>query len=92
MERIERGETVEGGLGKPANVERIMREAGMTDADIRHCCNLHQVCESSAVRWPAIRSERPPSVPSSGRSDAWRGPLCGVWKRMIYPKGRIRRK
>jgi hypothetical protein len=27
------------------NVERIMREAGMTDADIRHCCNLHQVCK-----------------------------------------------
>jgi hypothetical protein len=36
VERIERGENVEGGLGKPADFEQIVREAGWTTRDITH--------------------------------------------------------
>jgi hypothetical protein len=36
IERIERGENVEGGLGKPIDVEAIMTAAGWTKADFRN--------------------------------------------------------
>jgi hypothetical protein len=52
-ERIARGENVEGGLGRPLTYEdfvRIMKEAGMTDADIEHCQELNEV-------WTALGDE-----------------------------------
>jgi hypothetical protein len=48
IERIKRGENVEGGLGKPLSLEechRIMREAGLTTGDIRHCEQMSTVCD-----------------------------------------------
>lgn len=47
-ERIRRGEDIEGGLGKPMtreDYERILRKAGLTDADIAHCKRLHELSE-----------------------------------------------
>jgi hypothetical protein len=46
VERIERGETVEGGLGKPLTrkeAEAIMMQAGMTRADIRRSVRMAQL-------------------------------------------------
>jgi hypothetical protein len=40
VERLRKGENLPGGLGKPLDMEHIMREAGMTTADIRHCETL----------------------------------------------------
>jgi hypothetical protein len=34
--RLEKGEDVPGGLGKPTDFEAILRKAGMTQSDIRH--------------------------------------------------------
>jgi hypothetical protein len=48
-ERLQRGEDVPGGLGKPLtreDAERIMREAGMTTSDIQHCVQVHDVSEA----------------------------------------------
>jgi pyruvate/2-oxoglutarate dehydrogenase complex dihydrolipoamide acyltransferase (E2) component len=48
VERIERGEDVEGGLGKPLSYEdalRIMREAGMDNSDIRHMHRVGEIVE-----------------------------------------------
>ena len=47
-ERIKKGEDVPGGLGKPLTHEdfvRIMREAGMTTSDLRHCERLAELHE-----------------------------------------------
>jgi hypothetical protein len=44
--RIERGETVSGGLGKPLDRDdliRIMKQAGMSNADIRHSERAHDL-------------------------------------------------
>jgi hypothetical protein len=49
VERIKRGENVEGGLGKPLTLEdyeRILHEAGMTTSDIEHCVQVSQVCDA----------------------------------------------
>ena len=46
VERIERGETVKGGLGKPLTrkeAETIMMQAGMTRADIRRSVRMAQL-------------------------------------------------
>jgi hypothetical protein len=45
VERIERGEDVPGGLGEPVNVERVLRQAGMTTSDLNHARLLHAVSE-----------------------------------------------
>jgi hypothetical protein len=48
-ERLQRGEDVPGGLGKPLtreDAERFMREAGMTMSDIQHCGQVHDVSEA----------------------------------------------
>jgi hypothetical protein len=48
-ERLERGEDVPGGLGKRftrKDAERILREAGMSTSDIRHCINFAILPES----------------------------------------------
>jgi hypothetical protein len=48
VERIERGENVEGGLGKPLTYEDmvvIMHKAGLTDDDIRYSQELSQLSE-----------------------------------------------
>src|SRR5262249_20428346 len=48
VERIGRGEDVQGGLGKPhtrEDFERILRGAGFTDRDIQHCCDLAELSE-----------------------------------------------
>jgi hypothetical protein len=37
LARIDRGEEVAGGLGKPASFHDILRAAGWTTADIQHC-------------------------------------------------------
>ncbi len=39
-ERLERGEDAAGGLGKPPDLRRILREAGWTESDIRHATDL----------------------------------------------------
>ena len=44
LAKIERGEDVQGGLGKPMTVEdvmQIMRDAGWTDADFQHSRDLN---------------------------------------------------
>jgi hypothetical protein len=46
VERIKKGEDVQGGLGKPPrreDFERILREAGV---DPEHCIRVHKVCEA----------------------------------------------
>jgi hypothetical protein len=43
LERLKNGENVQGGIHKPItreDLDRILREAGMTTADIRHCETL----------------------------------------------------
>jgi hypothetical protein len=48
-ERLQRGEDVPGGLGKPLtreDAERILREAGLTASDIRDCVRTHEVSEA----------------------------------------------
>jgi hypothetical protein len=46
VERIERGEDVPGGLGEPVNVERVLRQAGMTASDLHNARLLHAVCDA----------------------------------------------
>jgi hypothetical protein len=43
---IERGEDVAGGLGKPRPLERLLRDAGMTMADLVHCKRLAEVSDA----------------------------------------------
>jgi hypothetical protein len=38
--RIEKGETVSGGLGRPMTTEEIMAVAGLSPSEIRHCRRL----------------------------------------------------
>ena len=45
IERLKRGEAVAGGLGKPINVERLMREARMTAADIKRARQTTLIAE-----------------------------------------------
>jgi hypothetical protein len=45
IERLKRGEAVSGGLGKPIDVERIAREAGMTAADIKRARQTALIAE-----------------------------------------------
>ena len=48
VERIKRGENVEGGLGKPLtweDCERIFRECGLTKSDMEHCRQVGQVSD-----------------------------------------------
>jgi hypothetical protein len=40
---IERGEVVSGGLGKPLDIETVLKADGWTDADIQHCRDLVEV-------------------------------------------------
>jgi hypothetical protein len=57
-ERLERGEDVLGGLGKPftrEDAERILREEGFTPSDIRHCVDLNTL--AGVMDWDAIRQE-----------------------------------
>jgi hypothetical protein len=57
-ERLERGEDVPGGLGKPLtpkDAKRIFREAGLTASDIRHCVNLNTLAD--VMDWDAIMQE-----------------------------------
>jgi hypothetical protein len=52
LERIRRGEEVEGGLRKPLtweDCERICREAGLTTSDIRHCVQVSRVSDAFGV-------------------------------------------
>ena len=49
IERLKRGENVEGGLGKPLSwedCERIMREAGLTAADMRYAMQVNAVSDA----------------------------------------------
>jgi hypothetical protein len=49
VERIKRGENVEGGLGKPMtweDCERIFHEAGMTTRDMEHCVRVNEVSDA----------------------------------------------
>lgn len=67
-ERLQRGEDVPGGLGKPLtreDAERILREAGLTASDIRDCVRTHEVSEAfgfetlmKAIHDARDRSER----------------------------------
>jgi hypothetical protein len=41
IERLERGEDVPGGLGKPVDPEDVLRRAGFGDADLRHLRVVH---------------------------------------------------
>jgi hypothetical protein len=43
VERIRRGEDVQGGLGKPVDYEATLRKAGMTDKDIQHAKDLAEL-------------------------------------------------
>jgi hypothetical protein len=65
VERLRRGEDVPGGVGKPLTLEDILdilRKAGMTTAEIRHCEELaalhkamHKVRGDAA--WPELMDE-----------------------------------
>jgi hypothetical protein len=44
--RIERGEDVAEGLGKPATFEDILAQAGMTKADATHCLQVAEVSDA----------------------------------------------
>ena len=45
IERLKRGEAVSGGLGKPVDIERLLREAGMTAAQIKDCRRTALIAE-----------------------------------------------
>ena len=47
VERIERGENVEGGLGQPVAVEQILRRIGLTTRDMNHARLLASVPDES---------------------------------------------
>ena len=67
IERIKRGENVEGGLGKPLSLEEchcIMREAGLTAGDIKHACR----CTGSAMRSDSRRCARRYTKPGTAPS------------------------
>jgi hypothetical protein len=44
--RLEQGEDVPGGLGKPSDFEAILRDNGFTDRDIQHCMDMHELIGS----------------------------------------------
>jgi hypothetical protein len=46
LAKIERGEDVAGGLGKPVDFETMLRKAGMSDEDIQHCKDMAELCPS----------------------------------------------
>jgi hypothetical protein len=43
--RLERGDDAPGGLGKPIDVERALREAGFTKDDLRHIAHLTEAAD-----------------------------------------------
>jgi hypothetical protein len=43
--RLERGEDVPGGLGKPMSAKDIVAALGWTASDVRNAVNLHEICE-----------------------------------------------
>ena len=55
VERIERGENVDGGLGKRQDVETVLRAAGWSDADIRHAAQIAKLGEIGA--WEELMAE-----------------------------------
>jgi hypothetical protein len=65
VERLRRGEDVPGGLSKPItpeDYERILRDAGMTTSDIRHCDDLHALHEivhkiGGETAWNEVKRE-----------------------------------
>jgi hypothetical protein len=45
VERIKRGESVDGGLGEPLDWEDLVRTTGMTEKEIRHCQDISRLNE-----------------------------------------------
>jgi hypothetical protein len=45
VERIKKGDDVQGGLGKPIDYRAILHKAGMTDGDIRECMDMAKLFE-----------------------------------------------
>jgi hypothetical protein len=41
--KLKRGESVDGGLGKPVDFEKILRANGFTSRDIRRCLQMHEL-------------------------------------------------
>lgn len=51
LDRLDKGEDLPGGLGKPMTREdaiKIMKSGGLSDSDIRHCVNVHGLHEIGA--------------------------------------------
>jgi hypothetical protein len=47
ISRLERGEDVPGGLGKPIDAEEVLRRAGYRDADLRHLRVVHAMTDAT---------------------------------------------
>jgi hypothetical protein len=45
VERLKRGEAVAGGLGKPVDIDQVMREAGITAATLKRIRQMHTIVE-----------------------------------------------
>jgi hypothetical protein len=46
VDRLERGDDVPGGFGKPVDLEKALLEAGFTKDDLRHCQNVYEASEA----------------------------------------------
>jgi hypothetical protein len=72
---IERGETIEGGLGKPLDVVAFLKSNGWTEADLRHARLLASVPKKHEEEFwqeppPLVRTGRPYSAHlDTGRAD-----------------------
>ena len=75
IERLKRGENVEGGLGKTLSWEdweRIMREAGLTAADMHYAMQVNAVSHASDFKtWLRRKSPRL-SRALTKRTSVWR--------------------
>jgi hypothetical protein len=64
LAKLDRGEDVAGGLGKPVNMDEVLRAAGWTDRDLEHARNSHALHSELEARgidgdfWEALHKRR----------------------------------
>jgi hypothetical protein len=97
-ERIKKGEDVPGGLGKPLTHEdfvRIMREAGMTTSDLRHCerlAELHELLGDAGFKeiHREINEAKERAARATIRANLRAYRQLGGWQKVNWPLGNHR--
>ena len=57
LDKIAKGETLTGGLGKPLDMVKILKDAGWTESELQYLRDFHEFCEllgggdKAAIKW-----------------------------------------